>query len=222
LYLASRSDGFFLFGQGTSVLQKDAVLQWSTGTPTAAVGTLVVTRVEIASGSLASNNGRGICYFTKATGTGPAFGLGTGGDGSFICYLAGTSTTACRNAVAGSSQCVFRGWRPSFNVSAANFDSLGSLISNNAQRWIYSGNVLEVWPDFDLGVVASTGLHADPENEYTAPAGVSFQPYVDSSRPIIHDLLLGGDWLSLWIRQTIVDGTQARQNIIGNIRANWF
>ena len=222
LYLAPRSDGFFLFSQGTADLQKDAVIQWSTGIPTAAVGTMIVTRVDVASGSLASNTARGICHFTKATGTDHAFGLPTGGDGAYACYLAGTSTIVCRNAINGSNNCVFRGWRPLFDVVAPNFDNLGALIGTHRNKSISNGHVLEVWPDFDLGIIASTGLHADPPNEYTAPSGVPFQPYVDAAKPLIYDLLLGGDWLSLWIRQTIVDGTQARQNIIGNIRAMWF
>lgn len=220
LYLAPRSDGFFLFSQGTAALQKDAVIQWTTGTPSAAIGTMIVTRVDVASGSLASGNAKGICHFTKATGTSYTFGISSYPENN-ICYLAGGSTQICRNAFAGQNS-VFRGWRPPFDVIASNFDNLPALIVNNCNKSIINGNVLEVWPDFDLGVVASTGLHADPANEYTAPSGVAFQPYVDATRPFIHDLLLGGDWLSLWIRQTIVDGTQARQNIVGNIRAMWF
>jgi len=222
LYLAPRSDGFFLFTQGTTAFQKDAVIQWSTGTATAAVGTMIVSRVEIASGTLAAGNAKGICFFTKATGTDQAFGMSSGGDGAYTCYLAGTATVVCRNANSGSSQCVFRGWRPQFDVIASNFDSLGNLINSNRNKTIGNGHVLEVWPDFDIGAVASTGLHADPANEYTAPSGIAFQPYVDAVRPLIHDLLLGGDVLSLWVRQTIVDGTQARQNIVGNIRAMWY
>lgn len=222
LYLAPRSDGFFLFSYGTTHLQKGATIQWATGTANATVGTMIVTRVEIASGSLESGDARGICHFTKATGTGHSFGMGTGGEGNYYCYLTGTSTQVCRNYVNGQNYCVFRGWRPKFDVSPANLANLGTLIYNNRDRQIYSGHILEVWPDFDLGAVASTGLHADPPDEYTAPNGVAFQPYVDSTVPLIHDLLLGGDLLSLWIRQTIVDGTQARQNIIGNIRAMWY
>ncbi len=222
LYLAPRSDGFFLFSYGTTHLQKGATIQWASGTANAAVGTMIVTRVEIASGSLASGDARGICHFTKATGTDHAFGLYTGGDGAYTCYLAGTSTVVCRNAINGSNYCVFRGWRPPFDVIASNFDSLGNLIYTNRNKQIYNGHVLEVWPDFDLGIAASTGLHADPSDEYTAPSGISFQPYVEATEPLIHDLLLGGDMLSLWIRQTIVDGTQARQNIIGSIRAMWY
>lgn len=222
LYFAPRSDGFFLFSFGTSELKKGAVIQWSTGTPSTSVGTMLVTHVDVASGSLVSGDAKGICHFTKATGTDAAFGMGTAGEGSYSCYLAGSSTLVCRNNVSGSNNCVFRGWRPKVDVIAANMSNLSSWINNNRNKSINSGNVLEVWPDFDLGIIPSTGLHADPEDQYTPPAGVGFQPYIDPEEPLIHDLLLGGDSLSLWVRQTIVDGTQARQNIIGNIRAMWF
>lgn len=221
LYLAPRSDGFFLFSFGATHLQKGATIQWINGTTNAAVGTMIVTRVEIASGSLENGDAKGICYFTKATGTSATFNVGNSGEGGQYCYLTGTSTVVCRNYGYGS-QTFFRGWRPKFAVSASNLSNLLTLISNNRDKTIYNGNTLEVWPDFDLGIVASTGLHADPTDEYTAPNGVSFQPYIEAANPLIHDLLLGGDLLSLWVRQTIVDGTQARQNIIGNIRAMWY
>lgn len=221
LYLAPRSDGFFLFSSGSTGLQKGATIQWASGTTNASVGTMIVSRVEIASGSLENGDARGICHFTKATGTSYSFGVGNSGEGGYSCYLTGTSTTVCKNHSSGS-QTIFRGWRPRFDVSTANFSNLTTLIANSRDKQINNGHVLEVWPDFDLGIVASTGLHADPPDEYTTPGGVSFQPYVDANEPLIHDLLLGGDLLSLWIRQTIVDGTQARQNIIGNIRALWY
>ena len=220
LYLAPRSDGFFLFSYGTTALQKEAIIQWSSGTPSVSVGTMIVTRVEVAAGTLAAGNAKGICYFTKATGTSTMCGISGNADSSY-CYLAGTSTLVCRNAVT-STQTIFRGWRPSFDVRAANFESMPSLINSFYNKTISTNDLIEVWPDFDLGIISPTGTHADPASEYIAPDGLSFQPYADAAKPLIHDILLGGDTLSVWLRQTIVDGTQARQNIIGSLRAQWY
>lgn len=220
LYLAPRSDGCFTFQNGTSELRKDAVLQFNIGAPTATNGTFIVTRVDIASGTLAAGTAKGICHFTKATGTGTYMGAGTS---TTSCYLTNTSTSVC---VATGNNNLYRGWRPQLDLRASNYDALsastGSNLASIANRSISSGDTLEVWPDFDLGVIASTGLHADPVNEYTAPEGIMFQPYVAETRPLIYDLLLGGDSMSVWVRQTIVDGTQARQNIVGSIRAMWY
>jgi hypothetical protein len=192
----------------------------NTGTPTAANGTFIVTRVDLASGTLAAGTAKGVLHFTKATGTSYAMGVSTYATNI---YLAGSSTVVCQ---ATGNYNVFRGWRPQLDVRASNFDVLmassGSNLNSIANKNILTGDTLEVWPDFDLGIVASTGLHADPANEYTAPDGIMFQPYIDESKPLIYDLLLGGDSLSVWVRQTIVDGTQARQNIIGSIRSMWY
>jgi hypothetical protein len=220
LYLAPRSDGCFTFQNGTGELQKDAVLQFNSGVPTTANGTWIVTRIDIASGTLAAGNARGICHFTKATGTSYTLGVGSS---STNCYLTNTSTIVC--AATGNYN-VYRGWRPLLDLRAANYDALsassGGNLASIANKSINSNDLLEVWPDFDLGIVASTGLHADPANEYTAPDGIMFQPYVAETKPLLYDLLLGGDALSVWVRQTIVDGTQARQNIVGSIRAMWY
>jgi len=220
LYLAPRSDGCFTFQNGTSELQKDAVLQFNSGAPTATSGKFIVTRVEIASGTLAAGTAKGICHFTKATGTSSTMGVG---NTSTNCYLTNTSTLVC--AATGSYN-VYRGWRPQLDLRVSNFDVLsassGGNLASIAGRSINSGDTLEVWPDFDLGIVASTGLHADPVNEYTAPDGIMFQPYLAETKPLIYDLLLGGDSLSVWVRQTIVDGTQARQSIVGSIRSMWY
>lgn len=179
-----------------------------------------MTRIDIASGTLAAGTAKGICHFTKATGTGNYLGVS---NSAINCYLTNTSTVVCQ---ATGSYNVFRGWRPQLDLRASNFDALSASSGNNlasiAVKTISSGNTLEVCPDFDLGVVASTGLHADPANEYIAPDGIMFQPYVEESKPLIYDLLLGGDSLSVWVRQTIVDGTQARQNIVGSIRSMWY
>ena len=221
LYLAPRSDGCFAFTAGKQQLVPGAVVQFNSGAPTDSNGTLTITRLDIQSGSLATGDAKGIAYFTKATGTSTTCGISSYAVG---CYLTNTSTTVCTSS---ANTALFRGWRPRLDLRAVNYDTLtsssgsGRLASINNYA-VSSGDTFEVWPDFDLGVVASSGIHADPVDEYSVPDGIMFQPYVDMAQPLIHDILLGGNVLSLWVRQTIVDGTQARQNIVGNIRAMWY
>ena len=86
-----------------------------------------------------------------------------------------------------------------------------------------NGQVVEPISDIDIGInLPSAGFYKNPENENIAPEGVTFGLYPSQEECLITDSLLGGDSVGIWIRQTILDGTQARQSIEGDISACWF
>ena len=219
LFLAPRTDGLFLFTNGTNNLVVGETFQFGTNVNTVS-GTFIITRIDIESGTLAGGNARGVCHFTKATGT--SENMIYSGTSAAIYNVNNLSTQVGNLA---STSYVYRGWRPVFDSRASNYDWMSSQMSTYkpAVTPIASGVKIEVMPDFDLGISPMTVQHADPANEYTYPEGLGFQTYTDQDKALVYENpLLGGSTLGLWIRQTIVDGTQARQNIVGNIRAMWY
>ena len=86
-----------------------------------------------------------------------------------------------------------------------------------------SSQIVEPISDIDIGInLPSSGFYRNPENENIAPEGVTFGLYPSQEECLITDSLLGGDSTGVWIRQTILDGTQARQNIEGDLSFCWY
>ena len=86
-----------------------------------------------------------------------------------------------------------------------------------------NGQIVEPISDVDIGInLPTAGFYKNPDNENIAPEGVTFGLYPSQEECLITDSLLGGDSVGIWIRQTILDGTQARQSIEGDISACWF
>jgi len=91
-----------------------------------------------------------------------------------------------------------------------------------AQTW-QSNDVLEPASDLDLGVnLPVSGYFLDPANENTAPEGVTFGHYPSQEECLIVESLMGGESVGIWLRQTILDGTQAREDIDGSLMFAWF
>ena len=91
-----------------------------------------------------------------------------------------------------------------------------------AQAW-YNGDVVEPTSDIDIGVnLPAGGYFRDPVNENTTPEGIVFGHYPSQDECLIVESLLGGASVGIWIKQTIIDGTQARENLEGDINAAWY
>ena len=109
-----------------------------------------------------------------------------------------------------------------FVSAVAQTASVKGFRGCTAAYW-QSGNVVEPASDIDIGVnVPSGGFYKDPENETVAPESVEFGYYDSKAAPLIVEALLGGDNIGLWVRETILDGTQARQDCDGSIAFEWF
>ncbi len=86
-----------------------------------------------------------------------------------------------------------------------------------------SGNVVEPTSDIDLGLnLPSAGFYKNPANENIAPDSVTFGLYPSQDECLISDSLLGGASVGIWMRQTILDGTQARQGLEGDLNFSWY
>ncbi|GHT44582.1 hypothetical protein FACS189454_02420 [Planctomycetales bacterium] len=91
-----------------------------------------------------------------------------------------------------------------------------------AQGWS-AGDTVTPISDIDIGINDPTdGFFKDPPNENVAPDGVKFGLYPAQNECLTVDYLSGGSSIGIWLRQTIVDGTQARENIIGDLNFCWF
>jgi hypothetical protein len=86
-----------------------------------------------------------------------------------------------------------------------------------------SNQIVEPISDIDIGInQPSAGFYKNPDNENIAPEGVTFGLYPSQEECLITNSLLGGESVGIWIRQTILDGTQARQNIEGDMNFCWY
>jgi hypothetical protein len=91
-----------------------------------------------------------------------------------------------------------------------------------AQTWSYT-DTIEPISDIDIGInLPSNGFFKDPPNENIAPEGIAFGLYPAQEECYTVDYLSGGSRVGIWLRQTIVDGTQARENLIGDLNFCWF
>jgi hypothetical protein len=86
-----------------------------------------------------------------------------------------------------------------------------------------SNDVIEPASDLDLGVnLPVNNNFLDPPNDMTAPEGVTFSHHPSQEDSLIVESLLGGDSVGIWLKQTILDGTQAREGIEGDIGFSWY
>jgi hypothetical protein len=107
-----------------------------------------------------------------------------------------------------------------------------AAIGNGVSTRGYRGKVAQNWSttdtiepisDIDIGIdIPSGNFFKDPSNENTAPNGITFGLYPAQDECLTHDYLTGGSSIGIWLRQTILDGTQARENIVGDLNFCWF
>ncbi|MDR1493996.1 MAG: hypothetical protein LBT05_14940 [Planctomycetaceae bacterium] len=92
----------------------------------------------------------------------------------------------------------------------------------SAQAWS-TYDVVEPTSDIDIGYnLPAGGYYKNPVNETTAPDGVAFGHYPSQEECLIVESLLGGASVGIWIRQTILDGTQAREDVDGSLSFAWY
>jgi hypothetical protein len=91
----------------------------------------------------------------------------------------------------------------------------------SAMAWS-NNDVLELASDLDIGIdYPSGGFFKDPESDTIAPDGISFTLCQSQEEAAIVDLLRGGETVGIWVRQNILDGTQARADIEGDVNVSW-
>jgi len=91
-----------------------------------------------------------------------------------------------------------------------------------AQTWS-NNDIVEPTSDIDIGInLPVGGYFRDPVNQNTVPEGVTFGLYPAQDECVIVESLLGGSSVGIWLRQTILDGTQAREDLEGDINFTWF
>jgi hypothetical protein len=107
-------------------------------------------------------------------------------------------------------------------AATGNGTSTRGFRGYNAQTWL-NNDVIEPTSDIDIGVnLPIGGYFRDPVDEKTAPEGIPFGLYPSQDECLIVESLLGSESVGIWIRPTILDGTQAREDIDGSILLAWF
>ena len=103
-----------------------------------------------------------------------------------------------------------------------NGTSTRGFRGRNAVTW-NSSDAVEPTSDLDIGVnLPAGGYFRDPVNENTAPEGVTFGLHPAQDECLIVEALLGGGSVGIWLKQTIIDGTQAREGIEGSVAFAWY
>ena len=106
--------------------------------------------------------------------------------------------------------------------AAASAVSVKGFRGKTAQTW-NNNDVLELASDLDVGInYPSGGFFKDPENENIAPDSVEFNLCQSQEEAAIVESLMGGAMVGIWIRQNILDGTQARTDVEGDLMVSWF
>jgi len=91
-----------------------------------------------------------------------------------------------------------------------------------AQSWA-NGDALEIASDLDIGInYPSGGFFKDPAADTIAPEGITFGLCQSQEEAAIVDSLMGGGTVGVWVRQNILDGTQSRSDIEGDVSISWF
>ena len=104
----------------------------------------------------------------------------------------------------------------------ANGTSTRGFRGCQAQTWS-NNDVVEPTSDIDIGAnMPAGGYFRDPANENTAPEGVVFGHHPSQEECLIVESLAGGSSVGIWIKQTIIDGTQAREGIEGDLNMAWY
>ncbi|MCL2120302.1 MAG: hypothetical protein FWH27_17940 [Planctomycetaceae bacterium] len=91
-----------------------------------------------------------------------------------------------------------------------------------ATTW-YNNDRIEPLSDIDIGLnLPSAGLYKNPETENIAPDGITFGIYQDQTEAMILESVMAGSSVGIWTRETILDGTQARQDLDGSVYISWY
>ncbi len=123
------------------------------------------------------------------------------------------------SSIFGTTSSVYSGGASLFT---GNGTSTRGFRGCSAQTWS-NNDVVEPTSDLDIGVnLPAGGYFRDPINENTAPEGVVFGHHPSQDECLIVESLLGGASAGIWIKQTIIDGTQARENLEGDIHFAWY
>jgi len=86
-----------------------------------------------------------------------------------------------------------------------------------------NGDTVELASDLDIGInYPSGGFFKDPESDTIAPDGITFTLCQSLEEATIIDSLMGGESVGIWVRQNILDGTQARNDLEGDLNITWF
>jgi len=110
----------------------------------------------------------------------------------------------------------------STQVAQAAAGSSRGFRGYTAVSW-YNNDRIEPTCDIDIGVnLPASGLYKNPENENIAPDSVTFGLYQDQTEALILESLMAGNSIGIWTRETILDGTQARQDISGDTFISWY
>ena len=100
-------------------------------------------------------------------------------------------------------------------------DATGGLRGKTAQTWDIS-DVVEVYPDFDIGLDAPSTLQFEnPTDEETAPGGVTFDAPATAAAGLSIGALANADIYGVWYRETIIDGARGRDTLIFHLNAQW-
>jgi hypothetical protein len=88
----------------------------------------------------------------------------------------------------------------------------------------YSNHVVAPASDIDIALELpdENGFFSAPENENTQPPGIDFGCFDDADRSTFIGPVMPGESVGIWMRQTILDGTQARQDIDGSLSLQWY
>jgi hypothetical protein len=91
-----------------------------------------------------------------------------------------------------------------------------------AVQW-NSGNIIEPASDIDIGIEypGEDGFYSNPATENVMP-NVNFECVDDQLRNMFAGPVFPGANMGIWVRETILDGTQARQGIEGDINFEWY
>ncbi len=104
----------------------------------------------------------------------------------------------------------------------ASAASVKGFRGKTAQTWA-SNDIIELASDLDIGInFPSGGFFKDPATENLAPDGIEFNLCQSQEEAAIVESLMGGETVGIWIRQTILDGTQARTDVEGDITCSYF
>lgn len=131
---------------------------------------------------------------------------------------------------------VLKDWTTSFNFTTGyniNVDgqraatpsatSIRGYRDHAAATWS-SGHVVEPASDLDIGldIPDENGLFKDPVNENIAPDGVAFGHFDSQANSVFAGPIMAGESVGIWVRQTILNATQARENIEGDLNYEWY
>ena len=87
-----------------------------------------------------------------------------------------------------------------------------------------SGNIIELASDIDIGIEipGEDGLFSNIETENVAPQNVLFGTHDAQLDSMFAGPVFAGGMIGIWIRQTILDGTQAREKVEGDLSLEWY